>query len=119
MKKILFIFISLFCLKYNYALSQDMKIKWEDKDDIEFSIKVISGEFEYSMVSGDNIYYDVQGKVTQVGSVRIYYNVQGKVTQVGSVRIYYDVQGKVTQVGRLRVYYDVQGRVTSTAGKVN
>lgn len=57
MKKLLFIFISLFCLKYNYALSQDVKIKWEDRDGREFSIKTISGEFEYSMVGGDSVYY--------------------------------------------------------------
>ena len=40
-----------------------MKIKWEDKDGREFSIKVISGEFDYSMVGGDNIFYDFKGRV--------------------------------------------------------
>ena len=133
MKKLLFIFISLFCLKYNYALSQDTKIKWEDRDGREFSIKTISGEFEYSMVGGDSVYYYSKfdfpyrrGKVRSVGGANIYYDKLGRVESVGGVNIYYYSKydfpykrGKVRSVGGLTIYYDSSGKVKSLAGKVN
>ncbi|MAI85003.1 MAG: hypothetical protein CMM91_08750 [Rickettsiales bacterium] len=133
MKKLLFIFISLFCLKYNYALSQDTKIKWEDRDGREFSIKTISGDFEYSMVGGDTIYYyhehdhpHQRGKVRSVGRQNIYYDDLGRVKSVGGVNIYYyhehelpHQRGKVRSVGGLKIYYDSSGKVKSLSGKVN
>ena len=85
--------------------SQDMKVKWEDKDGREFSIRVMSGEFEYSMIPGDDISYDFMGD---------------KVIQIGSVKIQYDFMGnKITKVGGLTINYDFMGeKVTGTRGRV-
>ena len=117
-KKLLFIF--LICTSIIY--SQDMRVEWEDNDGREFSIRVLSGEFEYSMIPGDDIRYDFMGeKVIQIGSVRIQYDFMGeKVVQIGSVRIQYDFTGeKITKVGELTINYDYMGeKVTGTRGRV-
>ena len=118
MKKLLFIFISLFCLNYNYTLSQDIKIKWEDSKGRKFSINVISGDFKWSSVKGDKIYYNSSGKVKSVGNVNITYNYSGKVKSVGGVSIYYLNSGKVKSVGGVSVYYNNSGKVKSVGGTV-
>ena len=114
------IFILMICSSIIY--SQDMKVKWEDKDGREFSIRVMSGEFEYSMIPGDDISYDFMGeKVVKIGSVKIRYDFTGnKVIQIGSVKIQYDFMGnKITKVGGLTINYDFMGeKVTGTRGRV-
>ena len=82
-----------------------MKVKWEDDDGREFSIKVFSREFSWGMAPGDDIKYDLYGK---------------KVTKVGDVIIKYDLYGKkVTKVGNLSISYDLYGKkVTGTRGQV-
>ena len=90
MKKILLILIFLFSLNYNHTLSQDIKIKWEDSKGRKFSINVISGDFKWSSLKGDKIYYNSSGKVKSVGNVNIFYNYSGKVKSVGGVNIYYN-----------------------------
>ena len=85
------------------GLGQDMKVKWEDDDGREFSIKVVSGEFGYGMISGDRISYNYDGKVSKVGRVYISYNYDGKVSKVGGMRISYNYNGQVTGTsGRVR-----------------
>ncbi len=119
MQKLLLIFISLFCLNYNYASSQDMKIKWEDSDGREFSIKVISREFEWSSIAGDKIRYNRAGRVKEIGAVYIKYNRGGWVKEVGSVYIKYNRAGWVKEVGNLYIKYNRAGQVKETTGTVN
>jgi hypothetical protein len=120
MKKLLLLLSVLLIGQFTFA--QDMKVKWEDNDGREFSIRVLSGEFEYGMIPGDDISYDFMGeKVVQIGSVRIQYDFMGeKVVQIGSVRIQYDFMGeKITKVGGLTINYDFMGeKVTGTRGRV-
>ena len=100
------------------GVGQDMKIKWEDNDGREFSIKAISGEFDYGMIPGDNVYYNSLGKVSSVGNVNIYYNSLGKVRSVGNVNIYYNSLGYIRSVGGMSIYYNSLGYVSSTTGRV-
>lgn len=137
MKKI---YYSLFLLVFSLmTYGQDMKIKWSDNDGREFSITCISGEFSYSMISGDRIEYEPSyssnaGKVRKVGSVLIQYEPSyssnaGKVSKVGSVLIEYEPTyssnaGKIRKVGGLTVEYEPSystnaGKVRSTRGNVN
>ena len=100
MKNILFIFLITFS---TIIYSQGMKIKWEDSDGREFSIKTPNGELSYGMIAGDNIRYNYSGKVSKVGSVFIKYNYSGKVSKVGG----------------LFIKYNYRGRISGTSGSVN
>ena len=99
-----------------------MKVKWEDDDGRQFSIKVFSKEFSWSMVPGDDVKYDLTGRdVIKVGDVNIRYDLpRENVTKVGDVTIRYDIlRQKVTQVGGLTIKYDILGkRVLGTRGRV-
>ena len=119
MQKLLLISISLFCLNYNYASSQDMKIKCEDSDGREFSIKVISKEFGWSSIAGDKIRYNRAGWVKEIGPVYLKYNRGGWVKEVGSVYIKYNRAGWVEEVGNLFIKYNLAGQVKETTGTVN
>jgi hypothetical protein len=134
MKKILFtILITSMPL---LCLSQGMKIKWEDYSGREFSINTHSGQFQYSMIPGDEIKYNdkyddkygsgIVGKVKSIGNVKIEYydkyddkygsGIVGKVKSVGNIKTeYYDkyddkygsgIAGKLKSVGRLKIYYN-------------
>ena len=111
--------VVLFIAFSTVAFGQGMKIKWEDQAGREFSITAPSGDFSYGMISGDNISYDLNGRVNKVGSVYISYDLNGRVNKVGSVYISYDLNGRVNKIGRLYVSYDLNGRVTGTSGSVN
>ncbi len=100
------------------GIGQDMKIKWEDNDGREFSVRALSGSFSYSMIPGDNLFYNVDGSVSRIGSVNIYYNVDGSVSRIGRVNIYYNVDGTVSRVGGLSIYYNVDGTISSTRGRI-
>ena len=133
------ILICLVVLFSSIIYSQDMKIKWEDYDGREFSIKCISGEFSYSMVAGDQIQYypsysNNAGKVQRIGNVNIEYypsysNNAGKVQRVGRVSIEYfpsysNNAGNIKRVGNLTVEYfpsysNNAGKVKGTRGSVN
>ena len=54
MKKLLFLILLIIPF---IGFGQSMNIKWEDRDGREFSINNKTGEFSYSMVSGDNLKY--------------------------------------------------------------
>jgi hypothetical protein len=121
------------------SYGQDMKIKWSDFDGREFSISCFTGEFAYSMISGDKIEYEPSysnnaGKVRKIGSVLIEYepaysNNAGKVKKVGSILIEYEPSysnnaGKIKKVGGLTVEYEPSysnnaGKIKSTRGNVN
>ena len=113
------ILIILFVTFSTIAYSQGLKIKWEDNDGREFSIKAPNGEFSYGMIAGDNVSYNYSGKVSKVGSVYISYNYSGKVSKVGSVYISYNYSGKVSKVGGLYISYNYSGRISGTSGSVN
>jgi hypothetical protein len=100
------------------GFSQDMKVSWEDDDGREFSIMVLSGEFGFSMIPGDDVKYDYHDKVTKVGDVTIRYDYHDKVTKVGDVTIRYDYHDKVTKVGGLSIRYDYHNKITGTRGSV-
>ena len=69
MKKLLLLLSVLLIGQFTFA--QDMKVKWEDNDGREFSIRVLSGRFEYGMIPGDDISYDYLGdNVNKVGTTR-------------------------------------------------
>lgn len=123
----------------NLTFGQDMRIKWFDSEGREFSITCISGEFGYSMISGDRIEYEPSfsinaGKVKKIGSVLIQYEPSfspnaGKVKSVGSVSIIYEPSfspnaGKIKSVGGLTVEYEPSfspnaGKIKLTRGNVN
>jgi hypothetical protein len=102
-----------------FAYSQDVKISWEDSEGREFSITAPSGQFSYGMLSGDNISYNYDGKISKVGPVYISYTYDGNVSKVGSVYISYTYDGKVSKVGGLYVKYTYDGKVSGTSGRVN
>ena len=103
------------------CISQGMKIKWEDSSGREFSINTHTGNFEYSTITGDNIYYNSaydsgpKGSVKSIGNTYIYYNST------------YDSgpEGTVKSVGGLEVYYNSaysggpEGTIKRTFGSVN
>ena len=121
------------------SYGQDMKVKWSDIDGREFSITCISGEFGYSMISGDRIEYEPSyssnaGKVKKIGSALIEYEPSyssnaGKIKKVGSVSIIYEPSyssnaGKIKSVGGLTVEYEPSyssnaGKIKLTRGNVN
>ena len=76
MKKLFAITLLLLFLP-TLGFGQDMKVKWEDDDGREFSIKVLSGEFGWSMVPGDMIHYDRYrpDRVTRIGNLLIHYDL--------------------------------------------
>ena len=58
-----------------------MKIKLEDSDGREFSIKEISREFGWSSIAGDKIRYNRAGWVKEVGNLYIKYNRAGQIKE--------------------------------------
>ena len=136
------LFISLLFFG-NYGFSQGMKITWEDPEGREFSISTHSGNFQYSMVPGDKLYYNgtydsgPEGLIKSIGNIKIYYNgkyeggPEGSVKSVGNVRIYYNgkydsgPEGTIKSVGGLKIYYNgrydsgPEGSIKSTSGSVN
>jgi hypothetical protein len=133
MKNILLIF-AFFLM--NYSFGQGMKITWKDQKGREFSINTQTRQFEYSMIQGDNIYYNnaysggPDGSVKSIGNVNIYYNnaysggPDGSVKSVGNVNIYYNnaysggPDGSVKSVGNMKIFYNVDGKIKSTIGSV-
>ena len=115
------ILVTLLLFFSSSVIGQDMKVKWEDEDGREFSIRVLSGTFNYSMVPGDDIEYDIfSDKVKQIGDVIVRYSiVTGKVVEVGDVTIRYDMfTDVVEQVGGLSIKYDLFGKIKGTRGEV-
>lgn len=110
--------VILFIALSSVVFGQGIKIKWEDNAGREFSIQAPNGDFSYGMIAGDNIIYDLNGRVSTVGTVSIMYNLDGQVSHVGKVSIMYDLEGRVSQVGGLMVWYDLNGRVSGTTGSV-
>ena len=125
------------------CISQGMKIKWEDSSGREFSINTHTGNFEYSTITGDNIYYNSaydsgpKGSVKSIGNTYIHYNSaydsgpKGSVKSIGNTYIYYNStydsgpEGTVKSVGGLEVYYNSaysggpEGTIKRTFGSVN
>ena len=118
MKKLLLLL--LFTIPF-LGFGQSINIKWEDRDGREFSVNNQTGNFRYSMVSGDDIkyitnsYYGPVGSVQKVGDVNIkyitnsYYGPVGSVQKVGGLKIEYITNS----------YYGPVGSVKSTSGSVN
>ena len=80
MKKILSIL--LLTLPF-LGFGQSMNISWEDRDGREFSINTHTGNFKYSMVSGDQLEYNngyssydtgEKGTLRSVGGLKVEYN---------------------------------------------
>lgn len=116
MKGILIIIVLIIS---NSLYSQDVKIKWEDREGRGFYITAPSGEFSYGMIQGDKIGYDYSGRVSKVGSISINYDYSGRISKVGTVSINYDYSGRVSKVGNLTISYDYSGRISGTSGSVN
>jgi len=115
MKKVLvLVFLTFAATIY----SQEMKIKWQDDSGREFGITAPSGNFSFSMLQGDNISYNFNGKVQKIGNVYISYDFNDRVQKVGNVYVSYDFNGRVQKVGNLYIRYDYNGRVTGTTGSV-
>jgi len=139
MKTLLFLILflsplSIFC--------QGMKISWEDEQGREFSINSHSGQFQYSMITGDKLYYNgpydggPEGSIKSIGNVRVYYNgpydggPNGSVKSVGNIKIYYNGPydngpvGSIKSIGGLKIYYygkyesGPEGSIKSTSGSV-
>lgn len=102
-----------------FAYSQNMKIKWEDNKGREFGISAPSGKLSYGMIPGDEISYDLKGKIYQVGNVKIIYDLYDRVSWVGNIQIIYDLDNRVSSVGGLSIDYDlISGKITRTSGSV-
>ena len=135
--------ILLLTLSPSLGFSQGMKITWEDSFGREFSINTHTGNFQYSMIAGDNLYYNgkydsgPEGSIKSIGNVMVYYNGTydggpiGSVKSVGNVNIYYNgkidsgPKGTIKSVGGLIIYYNgkfdggPEGSIKSTSGSVN
>ena len=95
-----------------------MKVKWEDSDGREFSIRVISKKFDYTFIPGDTIDYDRFGRVEKIGPIVIDYDRFDRVEKVGPIVIDYDRFDRVEKVGSLEIDYDRFGRVEKTIGRI-
>ena len=109
MKKLLLILICLFVSSEvksesdDLKVKNDLKVKWEDSDGREFSIKVLSKEFDYTFIPGDELDYDRWDRVTKVGSIVIDYDRFDRVEKVGSLEIYYDRWDRIEKtIGRIK-----------------
>jgi hypothetical protein len=118
----------------NIASGQSLKIKWSDNFGREFSIIAPSGEFNYSIISGDRIEYeqygDFAGQVVKIGNVKIEYerygDLKGKVAKVGYVNMEYEQyganKGRLIKVGGLKIEYEEYGpqagKIRRTTGQV-
>ncbi len=135
--------ILLLILAPSLGFSQGMKITWEDSDGREFSINTHTGNFQYSMIAGDKLYYNgrydsgPEGSIKSIGNVKVYYNgkydggPEGSVKSVGNIKIYYNgkydsgPEGTIKSVGGLKIYYNgkydsgPEGSIKSTSGSVN
>ncbi len=107
-----------FCGFSTSLLGQSVKIKWSDKQGREFSVTAPDGEFGYSIIAGDQVFYDTKNKVSLIGNTNVVYRDE-KVILVGNISINYDYKGRVFMVGGLVVNYDANGRFSGTYGKVN
>ena len=130
MKKLVFVF--LFIIPF-MVFGQSMNIKWEDRDGREFSINTHTGNFKYSMVSGDQLEYNngyssydtgEKGTIRKIGDVKIIWNngyssydtgEKGTLRSVGDVKIVwnngyssYDTgeKGTLRSIGGLKVEYN-------------
>ena len=115
------------------GFGQSMNISWEDRDGREFSINTHTGNFKYSMVSGDQLEYNngyssydtgEKGTIRTIGDVKIVWNngyssydtgEKGTLRSVGDVKIVwnngyssYDTgeKGTLRSVGGLKVEYN-------------
>ena len=124
MKKLLFVFLLTFPIM---VFGQSMNIKWEDREGREFSVNSHSGKFTYSMVPGDNLYYNTgsytdtgpKNTIKSIGSVDVYWNT-GSYTDTGE-------KGTIKSVGGLTINYNTgsyrdsgpKGTIKNTSGSVN
>lgn len=136
MKRLTYIILfSFFC---NNLFCQETKITWKDDNGREFSITAPTGNFSYTILSGDyisygNRYSNAPGKEISIGNVYIEYgsrysNTPGKIIKVGDVSIEYGgpysgVPGNVIRVGGLTIEYggkysNAPGRIIQTSGTV-
>jgi hypothetical protein len=126
MKNILLIFLILPLIGFG----QSMNINWEDSDGREFSINSHSGDFKYSMVSGDQLYYNTgsysdtgpEGTIKKVGSITVSWNTgsysdtgpEGTVKKVDYTTVSWNTgsysdtgpEGTIKKVGGLTIYYN-------------
>jgi hypothetical protein len=125
-------FLFIFCSEI--SLGQGLRIEWTDNYGRDFYVIAPSGEFNYSMISGDRIEYekygDFAGQVIKIGNVYIEYerygDLKGKITKVGNVRLEYELyganKGRLAKVGGLTIKYELYGlnagRITGTSGHV-
>lgn len=100
MKYILIYFLSIAPF---LSFSQGMKIKWEDVKGREFSVNTHSGNFEYSIIDGDNLFYNT-GSYSDTGP-------KGTIKKIGDIPIYWNT-GSYTDSGP-------KGTIKNTSGSVN
>ena len=117
MKNLLILILALAPL---LGFSQGLKITWKDSDGREFSINTHTGNFQYSMIAGDNLYYNgrwdsgPEGTVKSVDIVKIYYNGRWDSGPDGTIK----------SVGGLKIYYNgrhdsgPEGSIKSTSGSI-
>ena len=111
------------------GFGQSMNISWEDRDGREFSINTHTGNFKYSMVSGDQLEYNngyssydtgEKGTIRTIGDVKIVWNNGYSSYDTGE-------KGTLRSVGGLKVEYNngyssydkgPKGTIRGTSGSV-
>ena len=112
------------------SFSQGMRIKWTDAQGREFSVNTHLGNFEYSMIDGDNLIYNTgssydsgpEGTIKNIGSISVEWNTgssydsgpKGTIKKVGSIRIEWNTgssydsgpEGTIKKVGGLTINYN-------------
>jgi hypothetical protein len=74
---------------------------------------IVDGTGNILQASGPGtVYYNSDGKVSQIGDVYLYYNSDGKISQIGDLYLYYNSGGMVSQIGDLYLYYNSGGMVS-------
>ena len=116
MKK--YIVMALLCLMSIGCFAQSMGIRFYDRQGREFIVYAPSGQFSYSMLQGDYVTRDYNGRVSSVGNTYISYNYDGQVISIGDVYLSYDYSGRLIRVGGLSITYDYNGNITHTSGRV-
>lgn len=124
------ILICLLSIAPLWTFSQGMKIKWEDEKGREFSVNTHSGDFQYSMIEGDELFYNSgsiydtgpEGTIKKIGSITIEWNTgsiydtgpKGTIKKVGSITVEWNTgsiydsgpEGTIKKVGGMTINYN-------------
>lgn len=85
----------------------------------KFTVYEDDTPLKYNFMAGDDIDYDYQGRVSNIGDLDIDYDYQGRVRSIGNVDIDYNYQGRIVSIGNMDIEYDYNGRLRGSSGRID